>query len=369
MATGPTRRTVRILIISHDLGDNSAGRAHVIWTLARHLGIPAMVLGVSRGGLWPPLLDDGFSQDTLVFKRIGDLRTAILERLTADDVLIPIKTWPNSLGVALDCGRATGATVLADIDDPDHAALVGEWSGWVYRRAFRARMRFRSESPRTFDRLQAVVRSLPRLVSNPTLRDMYGGGWIVPHARPVPTDPPPLPGGGSVRVAFVGTPRNHKGMAVLREAISAKASEGFALTVTAPPPRDAAPWESWVGTTSLPKGRQLLRESDVVVIPQLDIGYGRAQLPAKLIDAMASGRPVIASLTPPIEWALGGTGLLLEKPTVPAVIGLLEVLANPRTRLQLGQASHARARDAFSIDAVAAVLSRALRETLDARDR
>jgi glycosyltransferase involved in cell wall biosynthesis len=354
-------RPARIFIISHDLSENAAGRAHVLWRLAQHLGIPATVAGLSsRGGVWAPIQEEAFLADCEVL----DSRATLVRRLRTDvgpgDLLLSVKTWPESLGVGVDVARATGCALLADIDDPDHAALVGDWAGPLYRHAFRARMRFQGRSPNRFDELDDLAGELPHIVSNPALWHLYGRAPVVPHARDVPERCPPLPPSDTIDVAFVGTPRRHKGLGRLREAIATLATEGFTLVVTGDPPHNAKPWERWVGTTSLERGRSILAESQVVALPTLNRGYGRAQLPAKLIDAMALGRPIVAAYTAPIAWALDDAGVLVHEPSIESLTRGLRTLHSRERRTNLAQRAHARALARFSVPPTAETLAAAM---------
>ena len=352
----------RLLIVSHDLSENAAGRAHVIWTLARHLGIRASVIGTSsRGGVWLPLRQEHeFLEDCRLCPDGSAVAVALKTEVKADVLILPVKTWPASLGTACDVAEQTGVPLLVDIDDPDHMALVGPWAKPLYRHAFRVRMRLRGQSPRAFDQSDALASILPRVVSNPELWRLYGEAPLVPHARAVPEICPPLPNSSTIDIAFVGTPRSHKGLTNLREAVSLLAADGFTLTVTADPPGDARPWERWVGITTLEQGRTILRSAQAVVLATSIQGYGRGQLPAKLVDAMAAGIPVVASRTAPVAWALGDAGRLVEGDAVDALTSAMRDLMDPALREKLGVRAHARARAMFDVPVVAGSFAKAI---------
>jgi glycosyltransferase involved in cell wall biosynthesis len=357
---------VRLIIVSHDLSENALGRAHVIWTLARAAGYQAVVRGIARGPVWAPLRSSEMAVDIRISPDLRRLRDELRTLAAPGSLLVPVKTWPGSLGICLDVARTAGIPVLADIDDPDHAALVGPQAPFWYRSAFRFRMRVRGESPRRFDRLQLEVRSLPRMVSNPAVKAAYGGGYLVPHARRCGREPNEFGGARDLRIAFVGTPRAHKGLDVLRAVVADLEGQGAELTVTAQPPRDAQAWERWVGVTDLATGRAIVAGSDVVVVPLGTRGYATAQLPAKLIDAMALGRPIVATDTPPVRWALADAGLLVPAGDRSALTDGLQELFNVDLRRNLGIRAWERAREMFSIEAVLptfvdAVTSAALR--------
>jgi glycosyltransferase involved in cell wall biosynthesis len=164
-----------------------------------------------------------------------------------------------------------------------------------------------------------------------------------------------------IEVAFVGSVRPHKGVELLREAV--EHAGDMRLTITDDPPSSARPNENWTGITSLAVGLELVNHADIVAIPSLPWIYGY-QLPVKLIDAMLAGRAIVASDLPPIRWALGGTGVLVQPGDLGALTGALQKLRDPAERTRLGVMARARALSVFTVASVApafaAVLSSAL---------
>jgi glycosyltransferase involved in cell wall biosynthesis len=195
------------------------------------------------------------------------------------------------------------------------------------------------------------------MVSNPVLQDLYGGD-IVPHVR-VPSTEPAYGDSAEPVVRFVGSPRGHKGVDVLRRSVAALAPEGFSLEVTGLPPEDAAPWERWLGTTTLAEGERLVATADVVAIPSLPTAWSPAQLPAKLIDAMMHGRAIVASSTGPVAWALGTAGMLVPPGDEGALRAALRRLQDPEERAEYGRAARERAVRRFSVETNAPVFERA----------
>ena len=102
-----------------------------------------------------------------------------------------------------------------------------------------------------------------------------------------------------------------------------------------------------------------------MALPSLAESWSAAQLPAKLVDAMALGRAVVASDVPPIRWALGGTGLLARPGDVDDLAAGLAALLDPQRRAELGAAAHRRALDLFSLPAVAPVFAEEVLALLD----
>jgi glycosyltransferase involved in cell wall biosynthesis len=272
--------------------------------------------------------------------------------------VIAVKPLPTSFGVALDAVARAGAPLLLDVDDPD----IEVRTTW---RPLRERLRhpLPPERRRELMRLGSLARTTPLLVSNPVLQRMYGG-VVVPHVR----EPVPAPAYSSTTtptVRFVGSVRAHKGVELLRRAVAEESPQDrLRLEVTADRPSDAAPWERWLGSTTVEEGARLVAEADVIAVPSLPNAWSPAQLPAKLIDAMAAGRAVVASDTEPVSWALGRTGVVVPAGDRDALTKALHHLRVPAVRQALGEAARERAVELFSTAAVAPVFEAAARAAM-----
>jgi glycosyltransferase involved in cell wall biosynthesis len=346
--TEPIRR---VAFLTPNFDNNSLGRTYCLWLLARELGWETVVAGVKGTAVWSPLAGTAFAADCLVPEEAGVAAEPAARRAVAGaDLVIAVKPLPTSFGLAL---RLAGDTpLLLDIDDPDIEVRT------VWRTpAERLRRPAYLRRQRELARLGRLARTVPRLVSNPVLQDMYGGD-VVPHVRPRGAEPE-LGASDRPVVRFVGSPRGHKGVDVLRRSIAALATEGFSLEVTGPAPADAAPWERWLGTTTLAEGERLVATADVVAIPSLPTAWSPAQLPAKLIDAMMHGRAIVASATGPVAWALGTAGLLVPPGDEQALRGALRRLKDPEERAEYGIAARERAVRRFSVETNAPVFERA----------
>jgi glycosyltransferase involved in cell wall biosynthesis len=95
----------------------------------------------------------------------------------------------------------------------------------------------------------------------------------------------------------------------------------------------------------------VIAAADVVALPSLDEG-----LPLVLLEAMAQGKPVVASAvggTPELV-VDGETGVLVPPGDVDALVdALASVLGDPERARRLGEAGRARVREKFSADAAA----------------
>lgn len=287
-------RQPQVTIFTKSYDGNSIGRAYSVWLSAIAAGYaPRVVVPSLEGSIWSPLEHaDDFRASLLSWAEIEDRPPA--------GTYVAIKVAHNSLGVALAHARTTGAAVIADVDDLD---WEGRW-GLTYTEQFQSfvahAVQQRRPPWRTYRLRHGRLRGLNTLTSNPALQRLYGGG-LLPHAR-IPNDDNPPPPVGTDRVAFIGTPRLHKGVDRLRIAAQ---NAGYRLTVTAECPDSPGPNEEWVGPTSLDEGLRLLRRSTVAAMPSQRTRYAEHQLPVKLMDAMLGSRPVLATDLEPIRWASG----------------------------------------------------------------
>ena len=335
----------RVCLVTPGLDDNSLGRTYSLWLLCRAAGWGTRVLSLAAAAdVWDPLRGTDFA-DACESMPITEPRSdaRILQALDESDLIIAIKAIPESLGLVARYLRGR-TNVLLDMDDPDvEAATVWLRPG----ERIRAMRQLRYWQLR---RCNYLRRAYPALVSNPILQDMYGGA-VVPHVRIDPGKGREQTAGAPV-VAFVGTAKPHKGIDVLRAAVSSLAPEGYRLIVTAPAPDDAQAHERWCGFTSLEEGLRLAATADIVAIPSLAGGYARAQFPVKVVDALLAARPIVASDVGPMRWAVGRGALLVPPGDAHALAGALTSLGDPARRSALGAAGRTHALACFTVPAV-----------------
>lgn len=141
--------------------------------------------------------------------------------------------------------------------------------------------------------------------------------------------------GPQVRLLVVGGGPDHARLARL--------AEGLPVTLVGPvPPDDVRGW---------------LLAADVSALPRLDLPVTRLVPPLKPVEAMALGRPVVASELPPLAGLVrdGETGLVVPPGDAGALAAALARLADDRDLLaRLGHAAAAHVAAAHTWSAVAA---------------
>jgi glycosyltransferase involved in cell wall biosynthesis len=325
---------LRVALVSPSSESNAAGRTHSLWLALRSVGVEVRTHFATGDEFWKPIADDTAFTSTVV----GDLD---LIRGWADIVVALKPDW-STIPTAVKISRNCKIPLVLDVDDPEYIAAVGTSSA-QQRRYLRSVLLRRGGSAKLI-----AARQLSRfadlvLLSNPTLVDGYGSGMIVPHAREI-MDPPISHSESSVlNVGFIGTPRKHKGLDVLRDAVSGLHS--IRLRITAPEPKDHRPCEEWLGETSLAEGTKLLRSCDVAVIMSDSSVMGSRQLPAKLMDAMVHGLAIIASDVPAIRWASSGCAVLLDHADSAELATALGQMRDVHRRSTYGRLARSRAEE------------------------
>jgi len=199
------------------------------------------------------------------------------------------------------------------------------------------------------------------LCASTGLQRLYGGE-VVPLPRDIGVPLPPTDDGAKLRAAlglaptdfvigFIGVPRAHKGIDVLLAAMAQSPSSAMRLLIVPPANyRDLAELREVAaesdGRVLLIEGRPtadvpiFLSACDAVAIPQRKTPEADAQIPAKLLEAMAMGKAIVATAVSDIPEYLVGCGLVIEPDRSEDLARALELLQrDPELRNRLGAAA------------------------------
>lgn len=347
---------MRLLFVTPTLSENSLGRTYALWLLARHLGWSSEVVSLKGSRIWEPVRGTEFAEACrLLSGSRAETRSALDAAVRMADAVIAVKPYDESLGAAAQAASAAAVPLLLDVDDPDYETRFT----WARKRGILKRVLLRDERARSLRRARKCVGGASVIVSNPVLQSIYGGD-VVPHARAIP-DQVELHTRTAPVIAFVGTPKAHKGIEMLRSAVARLAENGYRLVVTGDAPADAQPWETWTGALPFDEAMDVLASSDIVALPSPEGSWSRGQLPAKLMDAMAFGRAIVVSDVGPLRWAVGDGALVVPADSTDSLVGALLRLGSPDVRAELGARARMRAASTFSLDAVSLVFEEAVR--------
>ena len=366
---------MKVSILSFDLSDNATGRADL---LARLLAPrwAVEVVGPRFGArVWRPARDGAvIYRDVAVdaarrYPRFAAMWGDLAARADGD-VLLASKPRPTSYGVALLARRRRRRPLLLDIDD---------WEVGFFRRSGAWGTLGRSLNlgnpnglPWTWLMERMVARADAVMVASRFLQGRFGG-TLVPHVRDTEAWDPARYDRGEARarlglrdervVMFLGTPRAHKGVDDLVEAVGVVGSDARLVLVGADPASEAGrrwaahPWVRLVGEIPFDDVPRYLVAADAVAVPQRATSDTVGQVPAKVFDAMALGRPIVATAVSMLPEILDGCGVLVPPGDVVALAtALRRLLGDPDGSAELGRRARERCRERYSFTAARAVL-------------
>jgi glycosyltransferase involved in cell wall biosynthesis len=366
---------VKISVLAFDLSDNATGRADL---LARLLASrwDVEVVGPRFGAaLWRPALGGAVAHRAFAvgrarrYPRFAGLWRDLAARADGD-LLYASKPRPTSYGVALLARRQRRRPVLLDIDD---------WEVGFFRRAGGWGTLGRSLNlanpnglPWTWLMERLVGRADAVTVASRFLQRRFGGA-LIPHARDTEAwDPARYDraaarariGIGAERVVmFLGTPRGHKGVDDLVEAVGLVGADVRLVLVGADAAGESGrrwasrPWVRLLGEIPFDEVPRYLVAADAVAVPQRATSDTLGQVPAKIFDAMALARPIVSTAVSMIPEILDGCGLLVPPGDVVALAtALRRLLDDPDSASELGRRALGWCRGHHSLTAARAAL-------------
>ena len=379
---------MKISVLSPDLSHNCLGRAYLLAKiLQRHYEVE--IVGPTFGdGIWEPVADDKSITYKPVkirgrFKPYWQIKE--LTKKIDGDVIYASKPLFTSFGVGLLKKLSNSKPLILDIDDWQMGFMKEIYSSLSLAQSFK----FLATSALFFYSMSSYWNTLfgeklshladEITVSNNFLQDKFSG-TIVWHARDTEAFNPEKFDGSSLRekydiarnkkvVMFSGTPRAHKGIEDLIEAINLLQTQDVLLTLVG---ADEGSYSQNLitmadkklgerlkafGLQPFEKVPEFLAMSDVTVIPQKRNLASVGQLPAKVFDAMAMAKPIIATNVSDLPEILDGCGWIVE-PESPEQLAraIQHVIDHPEEARQMGQKARQKCIENYSWDAMEKIL-------------
>ena len=357
---------MKICVISGDVGSNAFGRA---WILVKALQIRHQVLmaGVDWGKeVWPVADLKGIKLKTVkgaMWPRFFSVMEEMVS-LIEGDIIYAVKPKMSSFGLGLKARRRLNAPLILDIDDDETAFTESVWHCWKPNS-------LRDPNAYLATRLMEsmIGRADGLTVISESYREKYGRGVIMPHGRDTNfLDPEKYDRAEEKRkrgyegfkfAVFAGTPRPHKGLEDILMAMKIIDREDFKLLVV-------GALESSPFTTELRRigGESLitvpprpfselpgwLALADIVALPSAAGKRSEGQVPAKLIDAMAMGRPIVAADVGQMKQTAGEAALYVPPGDVKALAETMNrLLKDEDYAAELGRKARAKCLAEFSL--------------------
>lgn len=366
---------MKISILAFDLSDNATGRADL---LARLLAPrwEVEVVGPRFGDeLWRPARGGPVRYRVLPLgraRRYPTFASAIpaLVGIADGDVLYASKPRPTSFLVGLLARGRRPRPLLLDVDDWEVGFFLRSGITGAAGRA----LHFTNPNglPWTWLAERLVRRADAVTVASRFLERRFGG-TLVPHVRDTDAWAPDHHDRAAARrelgvegervVMFLGTPRGHKGVDDLVAAVGTLGAGTVLYIVGADAASEtgrrwaARPWVRLRGPVPFDDVPRLLTAADAVAVPQRATSDTVGQVPAKLFDAMALARPIVATAVSMIPEILDDCGVIVPPGDVDALAAALRrLLDDPAEAADLGRRARARCEAHYSFRAARAVL-------------
>jgi glycosyltransferase involved in cell wall biosynthesis len=297
------------------------------------------------------------------------------------DVLFAFKPRPTSYLIGLVCSFLKRIPIVLDIEDWE---LASYWiqretiPKWVFLKRY---MLHGWKIPNEFKYLYLTEKLVPLsndiFVSSNFLKKKYGGTKLYHGADTTVFDPNGrnknllrekwgVPRGKKI-VLFAGTPRPHKGLDDLIRALNIiDPNEKTNLLIVggniegslAPDLHELNKKRTiHLGYQPHALMPEILHLSDLVVLPQKDTLISRAQVPAKVFEAMAMAKPIIATYLSDLPEILEGCGIIIKPGDIEGLAkNILYILENPPIGNMMGKKAREKCIRSYSYEAMAKIL-------------
>lgn len=306
-----------------------------------------------------------------------------LEQAVTGDVIIAVKAFASSVPVALAAKRHRGAKVLAYLD---------EWDGAMMARlspAARWKRRLKHfHHPMDDIYCPLVERLLPAcdsVISTTTALQKKFGGEVIPcgvdMAEFTPHDQEETEalrreyGLQDKRlIVFGGVVRPHKGIELILAALAEIGNPQNQLVIVGPVNEHVRELQQnpafsayLTALGARPKNEMPLHLSlaDLIVLPLNDDPLAQTQMPCKVFEAMALGKPIIAGRVADLPQVLEGCGWLVPPDDAAALAEQIRyVFAHPDDAAAMGRRAREKCAAQYSRDVAGAQLRQLIAKVL-----
>jgi glycosyltransferase involved in cell wall biosynthesis len=388
---------MKISLFVHDLASNPIVRVYPISQALAKLGYEVEVLGfiISGRKVYQPYRDF-YEYKTIHISECLPCVLSHAPKLAAragGEVIYAFKPlWTSYWPALLASGFGRHKPILLDVEDDEltyqyqnivDLVYTHLLHGWRSARALKYKLALH---PLTYlCKYKTVVSS--------NLQKRYGGHILLhgPDETTFDPDRPELDHRECRRmfdlpeqaplVLFAGVPHRYKGLRMIVEALHTSRTAAYHLVLAGPLGSSGFKYAKenlltrchLLGMVPNHRMPELLSAVDVVPIPQHSNKTTEAQIPAKLLEAMAMSKPIIASRVSDLAEILGAEdtqprGWIISPGSVDELANALEeILIKPKEARQRGQVARQFFEENASITAIATRLEVILKKALAQR--
>lgn len=386
---------MKISILTPDLSHNCIGRAYLLAKiLQRHYEVE--IVGPMFGnGIWEPIANDKeisykSIKITGKFKPYWQIRE--LNKIVSGKVIYASKPLFTSFGIGLIKKIFNKRQLILDIDDWQMGFIKEIYKDLSFLSYFKSLVKSIVEfyKPSSYwnnfigERLTFLANEIT--VSNTFLQKKFGG-TIVYHGRDIIKFNPENFDKNLIKekykidkhkkiVMFFGSPTPYKGIDDLIEAVKLIKEPDVILVVIGIDDKDKyckdlvrvakiLLKERFIGfqLQLFDKIPEFLAMADVIVIPQKVNFATVGQIPAKVFDAMAMAKPIIATNVSDLPEILDGCGWILEPKNPKKLAETIQyVLNNYNESEEMGRKARQKCIEKYSWDAIEKVLEKVFRK-------
>ncbi len=376
---------MKISILAFDLSNNALGRTYVLAKVLRRRYEVEITGPVFGDSVWPPLENefDFRMMPGHTFKEFVRLLPKSLNTI-GGHVVYAHKPLFTSFGVGLLERVLSMKPLILDIDDWEMGFIRWEQEMRrysVYEKTRDLVLGFSRPNSYTYvsllERLSRFATDIT--VSNAFLKRRFGG-TLVPHGRDTESLDPGKVDRSYVRekfsvsdkrvITFLGTPRPYKGIEDLIDAVSLLNSPSVLLMVIGLGEDSYSRRLAGLALEKLGEHHvrllsqqpfkrvpEFLALSDLVVVPQHRNQATIGQVPAKVFDAMAMAKPIIATRVSDLPEILEGCGWTVEPENPERLAEAIEyIFENPGEAIDKGRRAREKCIDRYSWNALGRIL-------------
>lgn len=348
----PRKLPITALIITWDVGHNCLGRSYMLAEVVQRIARHSLLIGFQfpkyGDSVWEPVRQGDLPVVTLPGANLPEFYDS-LQKISSrikPDVVIACKPRLPSVALGMMIKEKWGCPLIIDVDDHELSFFKNQRElsmDDVASMPVGAASNSIEPYAELWTRLtQNLCKGADEIiVSNIALQKEFGG-TIIPHVRNETKFDPDRYDKQEIRrrygvpldskiVLFFGTPRVHKGIDTLARAMSQIVDPAFKLLLVGTPTDRSV----YTKLDQLAQGRiiylpnqpfaaipEILTMADIVCLPQdEEHAISKFQLPAKAIDAVAMGIPLLVSNTLPLQQLVqDSVAELINVAEIPAAI-------------------------------------------------